>query len=68
MDEKKIQTNIYYLMPLHLQEATRFLGYKKGDFPVAEKLSDRVIALTFYPELKNELQEEVISVTNKFTV
>lgn len=67
MDEKnKIQTNIYYLMPLHLQEATRFLGYKKGDFPIAENLCDKVIALTFYPELQNELQEQVISVTNKF--
>lgn len=66
MDEKKIQTNIYYLMPLHMQEATRFLGYRKGDFPVAESLSDKVIALTFYPELQNELQAEVISVTNKF--
>jgi len=63
---KDIQTNIYYVMPLHLQEANRYLGYKKGDFPYAEKLCDQVIALTMYSELPVELQHKVIGVINTF--
>jgi len=37
---------------LHLQEAYRALGYKKGDFPVAERLAAEVISLPLYPHLK----------------
>lgn len=66
LDSKKIQTNIYYLIPLHLQEANKFLGYRKGDLPEAESLCDQVIALPLYPELKFETQEIVIKTINEF--
>lgn len=59
-----IQTNIYYLMPLHLQSANQFLGYKKGDFPNAEKLCKQVIALTMYSELPYNIQSKVIETIN----
>jgi len=62
----KIQTNIYYLIPLHLQIANKFLGYKKGDFPVAEQLCNEVIALTMFPELDIETQTYVINKINEF--
>jgi dTDP-4-amino-4,6-dideoxygalactose transaminase len=62
----EIQTNIYYLLPLHLQEANQFLGYKKGDFPFAERLCDQVIALTMYPELPVSLQNKVVEIINTF--
>lgn len=63
-----IQTNIYYLMPLHLQAANQFLGYKNGDFPNAEKLCEQVIALTMYAELSDGIQNQVIEIINRYKV
>lgn len=48
---KGIQTLIHYPIPIHLQKCYRYLGYKKGDFPVAEKLAKKLISLPMYPEL-----------------
>lgn len=66
LDSIGIQTNIYYLMPVHLQEANKFLGYKLGDFPNSEKLCKEVIALPIYPELKRDVQNFIIEEINKF--
>lgn len=60
--EKGISSVIYYPLPLHLQEAIRFLGYKKGDFPVAEKASQEVLSLPIYPELKESVIEEIAEI------
>ena len=49
-----ISTQMYYPIPLHLQEAYRFLGYKKGDFPKAEQYANEVLSLPMYPELTEE--------------
>jgi UDP-2-acetamido-2-deoxy-ribo-hexuluronate aminotransferase len=49
--EKGIPSMIYYPMPLHLQKAYQYLGYKKGDFPVSEKLSENVLSLPIHTEL-----------------
>jgi len=46
-----IDTRLHYPVPLHLQEVYAPLGYKRGDFPVAERLSDRCLSLPMYPEL-----------------
>jgi dTDP-4-amino-4,6-dideoxygalactose transaminase len=67
LDAQGIQTNIYYLLPLHLQEATRNLGYQTGDFPCAERLCEEAIALTMYPELEASVQSMVISAINHHT-
>jgi dTDP-4-amino-4,6-dideoxygalactose transaminase len=53
-------------MPLHLQKAFQSLGHKKGDFPVAEKVSEQIIALPIYPELKKEEVEYICQTIRKF--
>jgi UDP-2-acetamido-2-deoxy-ribo-hexuluronate aminotransferase len=50
--ENDISSVVYYPTPLHIQAAVSFLGYKKGDFPVAEETSEKVLSLPMYPELE----------------
>lgn len=57
-----IASAIYYPVPLHLQRAFRDLGYKEGDFPVAEKACEQALAIPCYPELTREQQEEIANV------
>lgn len=61
MKKKNIQTGIYYPCCLHLQDAYRHLGYKAGDFPIAEQLSERLFAIPLSPFLSTEKQDEVIN-------
>lgn len=59
--EKRIDTGLHYPVPLHLQDAYRDLGYKKGDFPVSERLSQNILSLPMYPGLSIEAAEYVVS-------
>ena len=45
---------VYYPIPMHLQKAIANLGFKKGDFPIAEKVSREILALPIYPEIPDE--------------
>ena len=53
--ENGIESDIHYPIPPHLQKAYKYLGFKKGDFPIAEKLSNKSLSLPIYPGL-NEFQ------------
>lgn len=52
--EKGIGSGAFYPVPMHLQTAFDYLGYKKGDFPVAEMISSKTVCLPIFPELKEE--------------
>lgn len=60
LEGQGIGTAVYYPLPLHLQPCFSFLGYKKGDFPAAEKASKEVLSLPVYPELRKEEREHII--------
>jgi dTDP-4-amino-4,6-dideoxygalactose transaminase len=55
-----IGTGIHYPIPLHLQKAYRALGYRKGDFPVTERVAAEILSLPMYPELSRAEQEYVV--------
>jgi len=64
--ERGVPTMVYYPLPVHLQEAYRFLGYKKGDFPVSEALCKEVISLPMHTEMDEDQQAYIIKSINSF--
>ncbi len=64
--ENGIGTDIYYPLPLHLQECYSFLNYRRGDLPVSEKASEESLALPIYPELREDQQEYVVNQIKAF--
>ncbi len=61
-----IGCEIYYPVPLHLQESLSFLGYREGAFPASEEASRCVLALPMFPEITEEQQARVINVCSSF--
>ena len=66
LNENGFGVRVYYPLSLHLQPCFKYLGYKKGDFPVSEKLTEEVLALPVFPGLEENEQEELISTIKKF--
>ena len=66
LKDNGVSTGIHYPLPLHLQPAYNYLGYKKGDFPVSEKLAGKILSLPMFPELTKEEIEHVCEKIAKF--
>ncbi|HZK67824.1 MAG TPA: DegT/DnrJ/EryC1/StrS family aminotransferase [Chloroflexota bacterium] len=60
MKEAGLGVGIHYPIPLHVQPAYSFLGYKKGDFPHTEAASESIISLPIYPEMTVEQRQYVV--------
>ncbi len=66
LNQKGISTGIYYPIPLHLQKAFQSLNYKQGDFPVAEKVSQHILALPINPTMTVSEQEYILDTMKEF--
>lgn len=66
LNDAKIGTNKHYPIPIHLQDCYKDLGYKVGDFPIAEEISASELSIPMYYGMKDEEVQYVIDVINKF--
>ncbi len=67
LSDKGVATAIHYPLCLHQQECFANLGYKSGDFPVAEQAAGEVLALPLYAEMTDEQVEYVAETVRQFT-
>ncbi|MEJ7708845.1 MAG: DegT/DnrJ/EryC1/StrS family aminotransferase [Pyrinomonadaceae bacterium] len=66
LQQSRVGTEVYYPLPLHLQECFQYLGHCKGDFPESERAARETIALPIYPELGIKQQLVVVEALGDF--
>jgi dTDP-4-amino-4,6-dideoxygalactose transaminase len=65
LEAEGIQAGIHYPLPCHLQPGFQFLGYRKGDFPVAEKLAGEMLSLPIFPGMTTQEVDRVVQVLTR---
>ena len=65
---KGIPTAVHYPIPMHLQEAYQYLGYKKGDFPVSEKIANEIMSIPMHPFLSDDDIEQIVTAVKKSVI
>ena len=65
LKKNEISTAIHYPLPLHLQQAYSYLGYKKGDFPVSEACTERLLSLPMFPESTEDEIKKIAEIIKK---
>ena len=66
MEKEDVECNMHYPVPCHLQNAYRFLGYRKGDCPNAEYLASHCVTLPLFPGITDEEAKRVIDLCNAY--
>ena len=66
LKEKGVGSEVYYPLPMHLQNCYHDLGYHKGSFPVSERAAEEVLSLPIYAELTDEQQAYVVQMIGEF--
>ena len=66
LNDAGIGTEVYYPVPLHLQDCFSYLNYRRGDFPVSEYTASHTLALPVYPELSDDQQVYVVEKIKEF--
>ena len=63
---KSIDAKVHYPIPIHLQSAAKYLKYKRGDFPIAEKMADTSLSLPVHEFIKERHIKFVVNLIDKF--
>ena len=66
LKERAIATEVYYPLPLHLQECLRDLGYRKGSMPRAEAAASCALSLPIHPTAASDVPERVVAAVEAF--